>query len=94
LEERRGTEEGEEFEPIRRGWCVGEEKLREELKRGRWQEADLKTRPKGDSVKVALAARLRAETTMTVGWIAERLAMVTRSYLTHLLYRRGKLGEE
>jgi hypothetical protein len=26
-------------------------------------------------VKVALAARLRAETTMTVGWIAERLAM-------------------
>ena len=38
-----------------------------ELKRGRWQEADLKTRPKGDSVKVALAARLRAETTMTLG---------------------------
>ena len=35
----------------------------EELKLGRWQEADLKTRPKGDSVKVDLAARLRAETT-------------------------------
>ena len=68
--------------------------IAEELKLGRWQEADLKTRPKGDSVKVALAARLRAETTMTVGWITERLAMVTRSYLTHLLYRRGKLGEE
>ena len=41
--------------------------IAEELKRWRWQEADLKTRPKGDSVKVALAARLRAETTMTVG---------------------------
>jgi len=41
--------------------------IAEELKLGRWQEADLKTRPKGDSVKVALAARLRAETTMTVG---------------------------
>ena len=99
LEERRGTEEGEEFKPIRRGWCLGEEKFREELltqmsermgaehygeeraetaealaeliiaeelKLGRWQEADLKTRPKGDSVKVALAARLRSETTMTV----------------------------
>jgi hypothetical protein len=31
LEERRGTEEGEEFQPIRRGWCLGEEKFREEL---------------------------------------------------------------
>jgi hypothetical protein len=115
LEERRGREEGEEFKPIRRGWCLGEEKFREELltqmseqmgaehygeeraeelKLGRWQEADLKTRPKGDSVKVVLAARLRAETTMTVGWIAERLAMGTRGYLNHLLYRRRKLGGE
>jgi REP element-mobilizing transposase RayT len=127
LEERRGAEEGEEFKPIRRGWCLGEETFREELltqmsermgaehygeeraetaealaeliiaeelKLGRWQEADLKTRPKGDSVKVALAARLRAETTMTVGWIAERLAMGTRGYLNHLLYRRRKLGGE
>ena len=41
--------------------------IAEEFKWGRWQEADLKTRPKGDPVKVALAARLRAETTMTVG---------------------------
>ena len=68
--------------------------IAEELKLGRWQEADLKTRPKGDSVKVALAARLRAETTMTVGWIAERLVMGTRGYLNHLLYRRRKLGGE
>ena len=68
--------------------------IAEELKLGRWQEADLKTRPKGDSVKVALAARLRAETTMTVGWTAERLAMGTRGYLNHLLYRRRELGGE
>ena len=66
--------------------------IAEELKRGRRQEADLKTRPKGDSVKVALAARLRAETTMKARWIAERLAMGTRGYLNHLLYRRRKLG--
>jgi hypothetical protein len=66
--------------------------IAEELKLGRWQEADLKTRPKGDSVKVALAARLRAETTMRVGWIAERLAMGTRGYVNHLVYRRRKLG--
>ena len=44
--------------------------IAEELKRGQWQEVDLKARPKGDSVTVALAARLRAETTMTVVWIA------------------------
>ena len=68
--------------------------IAEELKRWRWQEADLKTRPKGDSVQVALAARLRAETRMTVGWIVERLAMGTRGYLKHLLYRRRKLSEE
>ncbi len=86
LEERRGlADEGEE---------LAELIIAEELKRGRWQEADLKTRPKGDPVKVDLAARLRVETTMTVGWIAERLAMGTRGYLNHLLYRRMKLGGE
>jgi hypothetical protein len=65
-------------------------------KRRRWrgQEADLKTRPKGDSGKVVLAACWRAETTMTVGWIAERLAMGTHGYLNPLLSRRRKLGWE
>jgi hypothetical protein len=51
-------------------------------------------RTEGDPLKVALAARLRAETPMTVGWIAERLAMGARGYLNHLLYRRRKLGRE
>ena len=51
-------------------------------------------RTKGDPMKGALAARLRAETTMTVGWIAERLTMDTRGYLNHLLYRRRRLGVE
>ena len=60
--------------------------IAEELRRRRWKEADLKARPKGDPTKVALAARLRAETTMTVGWIAERLGMGTRGSLNHLLY--------
>ena len=68
--------------------------IAEELKRGRWQKADLKNRPKGDSVKVALAARLRAGTTMTLGWIAERLALGTRGCLNHLLFRQRKLGGE
>ncbi|MGD0539482.1 MAG: transposase [Verrucomicrobiota bacterium] len=65
-----------------------------ELERRGWQQAELKTRRKGDPVKVALAARLRAETTLTVGWIAERLAMGTRSHLNHLLYRQRKTGEQ
>ena len=40
--------------------------IAEELKLGRWQEADLKTRPKGNSVKVALAARLGAAHSLTI----------------------------
>jgi len=50
-------------------------------------------RTEGDPVKVALAARWRAETTMTVGWIPERLAMGTSGYLNHHFYRRRRLGE-
>ena len=75
LEERRSAEEGEEFKPIRRGWCLGEEKFREELLK-------------------QMSARMGSETTMTVGWIAERLAMGTRGYLNHRLYRQRKLGGE
>ena len=67
--ERYGEERAETAE------ALAELIIAEELKLGRWQEADLKTRPKEDSVKLVLAARLRSETTMTVRWIAERLAM-------------------
>lgn len=74
--------------------AVAERIIAAELKRRRWQEADLKTRPKGDSTKVALAMRLRAETTLSVGWIADRLGMGTRGHLNHLLYRRRKSREE
>jgi len=127
LEARRGAEEGGEFKPIRRGWCLGEETFRQELlaqmserlgaehygeeraeteeakaeriiaeewKRRKWTAAELQTQAKGDARKVALAARLRAETTMTVGWIAERLGMGSRGYLNHLLYRRRKSRQE
>lgn len=49
--------------------------VEEELKRRKWKEEDLKSRRKGDKNKVAIAARLRRETTMTLKWIAEHLAM-------------------
>jgi len=61
-------------------------------KRPRWTEADLKTRSRWDPEKVTLAARLRAETTLTVRWIAERLSMGTRGYLNQLVYRKRKIG--
>jgi hypothetical protein len=76
------------------GTALAERIIAEELNPARWQEADLKSRPKGDSVKVAFAARWRAETTMTVGGIAERLAMGPRGYLNLLLSRRRKRGGE
>ncbi len=126
LEARRGAEEGDGCETIRRAWCLGGEQFRqellaqmserlgaehygderaeteearaeriiaEELKRRRWQGADLQTRPGGDAAKVALAARLRSETTLTVEWIAERLGVGSRGYLNHLLYRYRKARE-
>jgi len=37
--------------------------------------------------KVTAIAKLRAETTVTVSWIAERLSMGSRGQLAHL--RRG-----
>ena len=40
-----------------------------------WQGADLEGRAKGDTTKARIAARLRAETTMTWGWIARELSM-------------------
>ena len=60
--------------------------VRAELKRRHWTEADWAHRPKGDARKVALAVRLRAETTVTVRWIAERLHMGAPGYVHHLLY--------
>lgn len=63
----------------------------EELKRRRWDEKELGRRVKGDGQKVAIAMRLRAETAVTVKWIAERLGMGAPGYVNHLLYRRRKL---
>lgn len=41
---------------------------------------------KGHPFKVSLAAELRAQTTVTVDWIAERLRMGSRGHLAHLLF--------
>jgi REP element-mobilizing transposase RayT len=49
--------------------------VRVELKRLGWTDRELRKRRKGDKNKVEVARRLRRETTMTLQWIAERLAM-------------------
>ena len=63
-----------------------EDIVREGLKRLGWREADLAKRAKGDGEKLKLALRLRAETTVTLKWIAQRLRMGTWTHLNHLLY--------
>ena len=41
-----------------------------------------------------MARKLRAETTVSVSWIARRLAMGTRGHLAHLLYLKGQTPAE
>ena len=50
-----------------------------------WQEEDLGSGRKGDQRKVTLARRLRTETTMTLKWIAHRLALGSWPYVSNLL---------
>ena len=45
----------------------------EALRRLGWTERALKERPKSDPAKLAVAARVRRETTLTMRQIAERL---------------------
>lgn len=56
-----------------------------------WTADELQSLPKGHPRKLELAMRLRAETSMTLRWIADRLRMGTSGHLSHLLYwqRRG-----
>ena len=64
--------------------------VRAALKKARWTEADLRLRRKSDGVKIKLAAQLRQETTMTLKWIAERLAMGAWTHLNKRLYEHRK----
>ena len=53
-----------------------------------WREKELRERRKGDKAKVKLARQLRAETTMTLRWIAERLHMGSWTYVSNLLHEK------
>ncbi len=62
----------------------------EELGRLGWTESQLRERRKSDAAKLAVAARLRRETTLTVAWIAHRLDLGTRKSAAVKLHRWGK----
>ncbi len=66
--------------------------LREELQRAGWTERDLPRLRKGDAKKVAIARRLRAETAVSLKWIAEHLHMGTWTHVSNRLYhsKRGQ----
>jgi hypothetical protein len=75
-------------------WARAEKLIAEELKRVGWKESDLGRRLKGDPIKMALAARLRRESTLTVAEIAQRLCMGSRKSLNGKLHRWRKLNEK
>ncbi len=64
--------------------------IAQELKRLGWKREDLRGRRKGDPKKVKLARRLRAETTMTLAWVAQELAMGRWGYVAQLLKGKTK----
>ena len=123
VEERRAAEDSAAYQPLRRGWCLGdkrfrkellaemaggmgpehygeerreteveeaEQMVRSELRKARWDESKLGSTPKGHRVKVRLALRLRAETTVSYGWMAQRLGMGSRSNVSNLVYAKQK----
>ena len=59
--------------------------LAEALRGLRLIQERLELLPANHGVKVALARRLRRETTMSLKWIAQRLGMGSWKYLSHLL---------
>jgi hypothetical protein len=70
----------------RQPWRRPNEWCGKSLRRRKWDEGTLAARRKGDAVKVAIAERLRRETTVTLAWIAERMQMGAKTHLAHLLY--------
>jgi putative transposase len=75
-------------------WARAEAIIAKELKRLDWKEAELRKRPKSDAAKMALAARLRRETTLTIADLAQRLHMGTRETLNSKLHHWRRTHEK
>ncbi len=59
--------------------------VEEELDKLGWTGADLPTRAKGDRCKIHMARRLRAETAVTLKWIAAELHMGAWTHVANRL---------
>ena len=68
--------------------------LKEQLRRRGWSDAELSRRRKGDPQKVEIASQLRARTTMTLKWIAQRLKMGAWTHLSNCLVQKRKHDEK
>ena len=73
---------------------VTEKLVQAEFKRRGWAQGELSRRRKGDPEKVAIAGRLRQETTMSLKWIAHRLQMGSWTYVSNCLVQRKKQAEQ
>jgi len=72
----------------------GERIILTELKRVKWRDADLARQPKTHPQKLAMATRLRRETTLTIREIADRLRMGSWKSLNNKLYLAGRLKDK
>ena len=63
---------------------------REEMGRLGWNESSLRQAGKGDERKLRLVARLREDTTMSLKWIAQHLAMGSWTHVSNLLGSKRK----
>ena len=89
--ERRGTAHyGEELQES--ATEKAERLVAEEMRKLKWDERELARRRKGDPAKLRLAGKLRAETTMTLKWIAARLGMGIGTNLSNLLSAQRRKG--
>jgi hypothetical protein len=64
--------------------------LKEQLRQRGWTEAELSRRRKGDPEKVQMASQLRAHTTMTLKWVAQRLKMGAWTHVSNCLVQNRK----
>jgi len=95
LEQMHG-QRGDHYGPeLREADALHDEKLlRAELERRGWAQSELSRRRKGDPQKVAIAWRLRQQTTMSLKWIAQRLHMGTWTHVSNCLVQRRKQAEK
>jgi putative transposase len=92
MHEHRGDHYGPELREADEAHAEG--LVRAELRQRGWTEADLERRRKGDPEKVAIAWRLRQESTMTLKWIARRLRMGAWTHVSNCLVQQRKEHEK